>query len=160
MTRLVEKLRIGVVVGSTRPGRRGDQVAEWVAAVSRTHVPTVDVEVVDVAAQGLPLLDEPVPAAIGEYRNPHTHAWSDVAPYDGYVFVTPEYNHSTSGVLKNAIDYLYAEWTNKAAAFVGYGSVGGARAVEHLRLICSELQIAHVRSSCPSRCSPTSPSTT
>ena len=74
MTRLVEKLRIGVVVGSTRPGRRGDQVAEWVAAVSRAHVPTVDVEVVDVAAQGLPLLDEPVPAAIGDYRNPHTRA--------------------------------------------------------------------------------------
>lgn len=68
-----------------------------------------------------------------------------IASYGGYIFVTPEYNHSTSGVLKNAIDYLYGEWNNKAAAFVSYGPLGGARAIEHLRAICSELQIAHVR---------------
>jgi NAD(P)H-dependent FMN reductase len=68
-----------------------------------------------------------------------------IGSYDGFIFVTPEYNHSTSGVLKNAIDYLYAEWNNKAAAFVSYGSLGGARAIEHLRAILSELQVAHVR---------------
>lgn len=147
MTRLVEKLRIGVVVGSTRPGRRGDQVAEWVAAASRAHVPAVDVEVVDVAAQGLPLLDEPVPAAIGDYRNPHTRAWSDVVRrFDGFVFVVPEYNHSAPAAVKNAIDYLFTEWNDKAAGFVGYGLHGGVRAVEHLRGALAEVKVACVRS--------------
>ncbi|MDT5191947.1 MAG: hypothetical protein QOI28_4198, partial [Mycobacterium sp.] len=82
----------------------------------------------------------------GQYAGEHTRAWAaKIGAYDGFIFVTPEYNHSTKGVLKNAIDYLYAEWSNKAAAFVSYGSLGGARAIEHLRAICSELQIAHVR---------------
>ena len=82
----------------------------------------------------------------GQYAGDHTKAWAEkIAAYDGFVFVTPEYNHSTSGVLKNAIDYLYAEWNNKAAAFVSYGSLGGARAIEHLRAISAELQIADVR---------------
>ena len=81
--------------------------------------------------------------SLGQYAGDHTKAWAEkIAAYDGFVFVTPEYNHSTSGVLKNAIDYLYAEWNNKAAAFVCYGSLGGARAIEHLRAICAELQIA------------------
>lgn len=80
------------------------------------------------------------------YTRPHTQAWADkIDSFDGYVFVTPEYNHSTSGVLKNAIDYLYVEWHNKAAGFVSYGLDGGTRAVEHLRLIMGELQIADVR---------------
>src|SRR5215472_14361212 len=83
---------------------------------------------------------------MGQYQNEHTRQWADkIASFDGFVFVTPEYNHSTSGVLKNAIDYLYAEWNNKAAAFVSYGGVGGARAAEHLRLIAGELQMADVR---------------
>ena len=87
-----------------------------------------------------------MPPEFRQYSKAHTKAWaSTIDSYDGFVFVTPEYNHSTSGVLKNAIDYLYAEWNNKAAAFVSYGSVGGARAIEHLRGVCSELQIAHVR---------------
>jgi NAD(P)H-dependent FMN reductase len=72
--------------------------------------------------------------------------WSaTIAAYHRFVFVTPEYNHSTSGALKNAIDYLYREWNNKVAAFVSYGSAGGVRAIEHLRAVASELQIAHVR---------------
>jgi NAD(P)H-dependent FMN reductase len=83
---------------------------------------------------------------MGQYAGEHTKAWAKkIGSYDGFIFVTPEYNHSTSGVLKNAIDYLYAEWNNKAAAFVSYGSLGGARAIEHLRAILSELQVAHVR---------------
>ena len=83
---------------------------------------------------------------MGEYEHEHTKEWADtIDGYDGFIFVTPEYNHSTSGALKNALDYLYAEWNNKACAFVGYGSQGGARAVEHLRTITSELQLAHVR---------------
>jgi NAD(P)H-dependent FMN reductase len=83
---------------------------------------------------------------MGQYQNDHTRQWADkIASFDGFVIVTPEYNHSTSGVLKNAIDYLYAEWNNKAVGFVSYGSVGGARAVEHLRLVAGELQMADVR---------------
>jgi len=87
-----------------------------------------------------------MPAGMGQYAGEHTKAWAEkIAAYDGFVFVTPEYNHSTSGVLKNAIDYLYAEWNNKAAGFVSYGSLGGARAIEHLRGISAELQLADVR---------------
>jgi NAD(P)H-dependent FMN reductase len=83
---------------------------------------------------------------MGQYANQHTKDWAaKVASFDGFVFVTPEYNHSTSGALKNAIDFLYGEWNNKAAGFVSYGSVGGARAVEHLRLVMGELQVADVR---------------
>ena len=103
-------------------------------------------ELVDLRDFPLPHLDEPLPPIMGEYRHDHTKSWSEkVASFDGFVMVTPEYNHSTSGVLKNAIDYLYAEWNNKAVGFVSYGSVGGARAAEHLRLICGELMMADVR---------------
>jgi NAD(P)H-dependent FMN reductase len=103
-------------------------------------------ELVDLADYPLPHLDEPLPPNMGQYQNTHTQDWAaTIGRFDGFVFVTPEYNHSTSGVLKNAIDYLYAEWNNKAAAFVSYGSLGGARAIEHLRAILSELQVAHVR---------------
>jgi NAD(P)H-dependent FMN reductase len=83
---------------------------------------------------------------MGQYSKPHTQAWSaKVASFDAYVFVTPEYNHGTSGALKNAIDYLYREWNNKAAGFVAYGSAGGVRAVEQLRLVMGELMVADVR---------------
>lgn len=83
---------------------------------------------------------------MGQYSKEHTKAWAaKIASFDGYVFVTPEYNHATSGALKNAIDFLAKEWNNKACGFVGYGSVGGARAVENLRLIMGELQVADVR---------------
>jgi NAD(P)H-dependent FMN reductase len=83
---------------------------------------------------------------MGQYQGEHTKAWAaKIASFDGFVMVTPEYNHSTSGVLKNAIDYLFAEWNNKAVGFVSYGAVGGARAAEHLRLVAGELQMADVR---------------
>jgi NAD(P)H-dependent FMN reductase len=92
-------------------------------------------------------LDEPAPAPAspGRYQHEHTRAWADtIASFDGFVMVSPEYNHSIPGVLKNAIDYLYAEWNNKAVGFVSYGGVGGARAVEQLWLICGALQMADV----------------
>jgi NAD(P)H-dependent FMN reductase len=83
---------------------------------------------------------------MGQYSQPHTLAWAaKIASFDGFVIVTPEYNHSTSGALKNAIDFLFAEWNNKAVGFVSYGSAGGTRAVEHLRLVAAELMMADVR---------------
>jgi NAD(P)H-dependent FMN reductase len=137
--------RIGIILGSTRPNRNGKAVADWVMerAAGRTEA---TYELVDLADHPLPHIDEAIPPAVGKYMGQHTKGWADtIAPFDGFIFVTPEYNHSTSGVLKNAIDFLYGEWNNKAAGFVSYGSLGGARAIEHLRGICSELQIAHVR---------------
>jgi NAD(P)H-dependent FMN reductase len=137
--------KIGIILGSTRPGRNGEAVAKWVTEIASRR-DDAEFELVDLADFPLPHLDEPMSAAWGSYQNEHTKAWSaKIAEFDGFVFVTPEYNHSTSGVLKNALDYLYTEWNNKAAAFVSYGGVGGARAVEHLRLIASELQLATVR---------------
>ena len=86
---------------------------------------------------------------MGQYAQPHTQAWAaTIAAFDAFVFVTPEYNHSMSGALKNAIDFLFREWNDKAAGFVSYGSVGGARAVEQLRLVMGELKVADVRAQC------------
>ncbi|MTD53271.1 NADPH-dependent FMN reductase [Amycolatopsis pithecellobii] len=138
-------LKIAVILGSTRPGRKGKDVAEWVLTRAKGRA-GADYELIDLLDHPLPHLDEAVPPSRGTYAGEHTKAWAaKIGEYDGYIFVTPEYNHSTSGVLKNAIDYLHAEWNNKAAAFVGYGALGGTRAIEHLRAIASELQIAHVR---------------
>ena len=137
--------RLGVIVGSTRPGRRGAAVAEWVEQVAFRHASVVSgrasVDVIDLAEHALPLLDEPMPAMFAEYRNPHTQRWAAVvASFDAFVFVTPEYNHSVPAALKNAIDFLYAEWADKAAGLVGYGVQGGTRAVDHLRLILAEVR--------------------
>jgi len=137
--------RIGIILGSTRPNRNGEQVAKWVFDIASRHH-DAEFELVDLRDYPLPHLDEPLPPSLGQYQNEHTKQWADkIASFDGFVIVTPEYNHGTSGVLKNAIDYLYAEWNNKAVGFVSYGAVGGARAVEHLRLVAGELQMADVR---------------
>ncbi len=138
-------IRIGIILGSTRPQRNGEQVARWVLEQAEQRGDAT-FELIDLRDYPLPHLDEAVSASMGQYQNEHTKRWAaKIAQFDGYIFVTPEYNHSTSGVLKNAIDYLYAEWNNKAAGFVSYGGVGGARAAEHLRLIAGELQMADVR---------------
>ena len=138
-------LKVAIVLGSTRPNRNGEAVARWVHELAQQRT-DAQFELVDLATFGLPLLDEPVPPSAGKYSKEHTKRWAEaIASFDAYVFVTPEYNHSTSGALKNAIDFLYAEWNNKAAGFVSYGSAGGVRAVEHLRLILAELQVATVR---------------
>ena len=126
-------LKIGIIVGSTRPGRKALDVANWVQSVAGKRRDAI-YEVVDIADFDLPLLDEPVPPSMDEYSKPHTIAWAEkIGGFDAFVFVTPEYNRSTSAALKNALDFLYKEWNNKAAGFVSYGSAGGARAVEHLR---------------------------
>ncbi len=136
--------RIAIILGSTRPERKGEAVADWVHKTASDRAASYDL--IDLRDHPLPFLDEAVPPSMGKYEKDHTKQWAEVIDqYDGYVFVTPEYNHSTCAALKNAIDYLYAEWNDKACAFVGYGSLGGARAIEHLRAIASELQMAHVR---------------
>ncbi|MBB1033325.1 NAD(P)H-dependent oxidoreductase [Dietzia sp. CQ4] len=140
-----DALRIGIVVGSTRPGRKAEAVSGWVhEAASRRG--DAQFKVLDLADFGLPLLDEPAPPISGQITHEHTRVWSSaVGACDGFVFITPEYNHSTSGALKNAIDFLYAEWNDKACGFVSYGVDGGIRAVEHLRVIAAELKLADVR---------------
>lgn len=138
-------IRIGVIVGSTRPGRKALDVAKWVMAIATLRNDAA-YELVDIQDFNLPLLDEPVPPSMGQYSKPHTKVWAEkIGSYDGFVFVTPEYNHGISGALKNAIDFLFAEWNNKAAGFVGYGSAGGVRATESLRLVMGEIKIADVR---------------
>lgn len=138
-------IRIAVIIGSTRPNRKGETVAKWVYEIARKRT-DAEFELVDLLTFNLPLLDEPVPPSQGKYEKQHTKDWAaKIASFDAYVFVTAEYNHGIPGALKNAIDFLYAEWNNKAAGFVSYGSAGGTRAVEQLRLVMAELQIADVR---------------
>jgi NAD(P)H-dependent FMN reductase len=137
-------LRIAIIIGSTRPGRIGEAVGKWAHDMARQRTDAA-FELLDVASFNLPLLDEPLPASAGQYSRPHTQTWSAaIASFDGYVFVTPEYNHGTSGALKNAIDFLNREWANKAAGFIGYGGTMGARAIEHLRLVMASLGVATV----------------
>lgn len=142
-------IQIGMILGSTRPGRRVDTVAQWVADTAARH-PAVkagdaSIDFVDIADYKLPLLDEPAPAATGIYMNDHTKRWSAaIARYDGFVFVTPEYNSAIPAALKNAIDYLWLEWNHKAAGIVSYGLYGGARAAEQLRQTLAEIKIADV----------------
>ena len=138
-------IRIAVIIGSTRPGRNGEAVAKWVYEIARKRS-DAEFELVDIKDFNLPLLDEPVPPSLGQYTKEHTRVWAaKIDSFDAYVFVTPEYNHGISGALKNAIDFLFKEWNNKAAGFVGYGGAMGVRAVEHLRLVMGELLVADVR---------------
>jgi NAD(P)H-dependent FMN reductase len=137
-------LKIAIVLGSTRPGRVGEAVSNWAYEIARKRK-DAEFELIDVAQYELPLLDEPAPASSGNYSHAHTRAWSAaIARFDGFVFVTPEYNHGPSAALKNAIDFLHKEWANKAAGFIGYGASMGARAVEQLRLVMGALQVATV----------------
>ncbi len=137
-----DRMRVGVIAGSTRPGRQSMAIAEWVCA---DDAPGLDLCLIDLADVDLPLLDEPTPAAFGDYQGAATKSWSELAQtFDAFVLVTPEYNHSTSAVLKNALDHLYWEWRDKPVGFVGYGLDGGTRAVEHLRTIVAELGMAGV----------------
>jgi NAD(P)H-dependent FMN reductase len=138
-------IKVAVIVGTTRPGRKALDVANWVMEIAKMRQDAV-FELVDIQDFNLPLLDEPVPPSMGQYSKDHTKAWAArIGQFDGFVFVTPEYNHGIPGALKNAIDFLYKEWNNKAAGFVSYGSIGGARAAESLRLVMGELMVADVR---------------
>lgn len=139
-------LRIALILGSTRPGRRGDQIATWTLEAARAHG-GADYELIDLADHNLANLDEPGNPNLQQYQHDHTRAWGTlIDSFDGYVFLVPEYNHSYPGALKNALDYVYREWNDKAAGIISYGGwVAGARAAEALRLVLAELQVATVR---------------
>jgi NAD(P)H-dependent FMN reductase len=146
-------IKIAIIVGSTRPGhngeirgipRKGGDVGRWVHELAAKRA-DAEFELLDLAEIDLPMFDEPFTPLMATYTRPHTKAWArTIARFDGYVFVTPEYNHAPPAALKNAIDYLHAEWADKAAAFVGYGAFGGTRAVEQLRSMMGELRVADV----------------
>ena len=143
-------VEIGIVLGSTRPGRNGAAVARWIAQVCGSHPLVLEgharVSSIDVQDFGLPLLDERTPPLIGAPERAHSRRWAEaMRPLDGFVFVTPEYNHSIPAALKNAVDFLFHEWNDKAATVVGYGAQGGVRAIEHLRGILAEVKIATTR---------------
>ncbi|MBW0272802.1 NADPH-dependent FMN reductase [Nocardia sp. MH4] len=137
-------IRIGILLGSTRPSRTGPQVAQWVLDTASRR-DDAEFELIDLRDHPLPHLDEATPPMFGPSVHAHTRAWAErIAPFDGFVMVTPEYNGGVPGVLKNAIDHLCAEWTDKAVGFVSYGVSGGARAVAQLRVVCSTLSMADV----------------
>jgi NAD(P)H-dependent FMN reductase len=138
------KPRIAIVISTTRQGRFGDRPAQWIAGVASKHPGTF--EIVDLRDHPLPFFDEPRSPAYMTPSSEAAQAWGDLMDgFDGYIFVTAEYNRTIPAVLKNALDYLYPQLTRKPAAFVGYGAVGGARAVEHLRQIAVELQMVPTR---------------
>lgn len=139
-------LSIGVILGSSRPNRSGIAVADWfmkeVASVKDATFTLIDLKELN-----LPMFDEAIPPLMHQYENAHTKAWAkQVASFDAFIVVTPEYNHSFPAVLKNAFDFVSLEWNKKPIGFVSYGATsGGLRAVEQLRLVAVELQMAPVR---------------
>lgn len=141
---------ISVILGSTRQGRFSEKPAQWILQHLRQRK-DIEATLLDLRDYPMPFFDQPVPPAMPG-RHPYEHEvvkkWTaQIAASDGFVFVTPEYNYGPSAVLKNAIDWVYPEWNRKAAAFVSYGSAMGARAVQQLREIAVEVQLAPVRSS-------------
>jgi NAD(P)H-dependent FMN reductase len=134
-----------VIAGSTRPGRRGIAVARWIEQLARQHG-GFDVELIDLGELGLPVMDEPNHPRLRQYVNQHTKDWSvTVNRADAFVFVTPEYNHSFPAALKNALDYLSAEWADKPAGLVSYGGVSaGLRAATALKPVLAALRMVPV----------------
>lgn len=140
-----QMLKIAIILGSTRPGRNGEAVSQWIYDLAKNRE-DADFELIDIVDYNLPLLDEPIPPLMGQYTKDHTKCWAaKINSFDAFVFVTAEYNHGIPGALKNAIDFLFKEWNNKVAGFVSYGSAGGVRAVEQLRLVMAEVKVATVR---------------
>ncbi len=139
-------ITIKILAGSVRPGRFNIQPATWIYEIAKKRS-DISVELLDLQQINLPFLDEAAPPSMNQYTKEHTKKWSKtIAEADGFIFVTPEYNHSYSPALKNAIDYLYYEWNYKPVSFVSYGSLaGGARAVEHLRGIAAEIKMYDLR---------------
>ena len=137
--------KIAIINSTTRQVRFGDKPTQWLYDIASKRS-DLAFEIIDLRDYPLPFFDEVASNAWAPSTNEVAQRWQKkVAEFDGYIFVTAEYNHSISGVLKNALDYAYPEWNRKPAAFVGYGAVGAARAIEQLRLICVELQMAPTR---------------
>lgn len=137
--------RIGIIVGSTRAGRFADKPVTWIHGLAEQRN-DMRFEIVDLRDHPLPFFAEAMSPAYAAPQNEHAVAWANrLAQFDGFIVVTPEYNHGPSAVLKNALDYAYAEFVRKPMAFVGYGGVGAARAIEQLRLVAAELQMVPVR---------------
>lgn len=142
---MTTKPKIAVIIGSIRPNRQGDKPANWIAQLAR-ETGEFDVEIVDLKDYPLPLFDAPASDFWMPTPNEVAAKWqAKLNEFDGYIVVTAEYNRSVPGALKNAIDWAYKPFMKKAVAYVSYGSVGGARAVEHLRNIMVELQAVSVR---------------
>ncbi|WP_040158722.1 NADPH-dependent FMN reductase [Nigerium massiliense] len=140
-------MKIGIIVGSIRKGRVGRGVGDWVKKVADEHG-GAEFSLVDLAEFNVPLLtvDTPPAALQGQYPDPAVAAWAkEIGQYDGFIFVTPEYNHSVPGPFKNAVDNLGVEWMGKAVGFVSYGVDGGVRAVEHWRGSLANLSMIDVR---------------
>ena len=142
---MANKPRIALIIGSTRATRFADGPAAWMKAQADARG-DMTVEVVDLRDFDLPMFDEPASNAYMPSSNAAAVAWQQkIASFDGYIFVVAEYNHSVTGALKNALDQAYVEWARKPMAAIAYGSMGGARALEHLRMIAVELQMVPVR---------------
>lgn len=136
---------IGIVIGSTREGRFADKPAEWIHSIARKRT-DLSFELIDLRDHVLPFFNEQMSPAWAPVKNEAAQQWAaQLGILDGLVVITPEYNHGPSAVLKNAFDYAYKEFIRKPIGFVGYGGVGAARAVEQLRLVATELQMAPVR---------------
>jgi NAD(P)H-dependent FMN reductase len=139
------KPKIAIIISSTRATRFGEKPAKWIYDIAAARK-DMSVELIDLRDYPMPFFDEPASNAWVPSKNEVATRWQKkIAEFDGYIFVTAEYNRAIPAVLKNALDYAYPEWNRKAAAYVGYGSVGAARAIEQLRLTCVELQMAPTR---------------
>lgn len=141
-----DSVTIKILTGSVRPGRFNIQPATWIYELARKRS-DMQAELLDLQNINLPFLDEPAPPSRYRYTKRHTRDWANTIDHaDGFIFVTPEYNHGIPPVLKNAVDYLYYEWHYKPVCFVSYGSLaGGSRAVEHWRTIAAELKMYDMR---------------
>ncbi|KRA45503.1 NADPH-dependent FMN reductase [Devosia sp. Root635] len=142
----MSKLKIAVIISSTRPTRFGDLPAQWILEKANER-PEIEAEIVDIRDFDLPFFDEMASNAWMPSANQNAVKWQNkISEFDGYIFVTAEYNRAITGALKNAIDQAYTNWNKKVFGAVGYGSVGGARAIENLRTIGVELQMVSTRS--------------
>jgi NAD(P)H-dependent FMN reductase len=138
--------KIAIVISSTREGRFGDKPANWVLDIARQRS-DLTFEIVDLRDHPLPFFNEAAPPVMAPVKNEAALRWAEVlAPFDGFIVVTPEYNHGPTAVLKNALDSAYAEFVRKPMAFVGYGSVGAARSIEQLRLLATSFQMVSLNS--------------
>ncbi|MGF7154316.1 NADPH-dependent FMN reductase [Novosphingobium gossypii] len=145
MSTATAKPRIALIIGSTRVARFADMPAQWMLKQAQARE-DLDVELIDLRDFNLPFFDEVASSAFVPSQSPEAVRWQQtLARFDGFIFVVAEYNHSLTGALKNALDHAYTEWSHKPFTAIGYGGVGAARAIEHLRLIGIEMHMVSTR---------------